>query len=213
MISVVLLVRDEPNLAMFLLELHKVMSGVSGQYEVLVMMGDRETLHPEIPDHPNQKVVKTYGDRLERSILAGFSFARGTKIVICDADGYHPINKIPEMIELLDTYEMVVGSRYLSGGELNLSRFRSLVSRCFVLYAHLLGSHHSDPTSGFFAVRKEIVDKVTFKPFTWKIGLEIEMKAKPKLIEIPIVPKPRTAGKSKTSMKTGLKLMRDMLIG
>jgi len=150
---------------------------------------------------------------LERSILSGFSTAQWNKILCIDADGYHPIDKIPGMIKLLDTHEMVAGSRYIPGGELNLSPFRSLVSRCFVRFAHLLGSRLSDPTTGFFAVRKEVIDKVVFKPFTWKICLEIDTKAKPKLAEIPIVPKPRTTGASKTSMKTGLKLARDMIVG
>lgn len=213
MISIILPIRDEPGIAETLLEMHKIVSDIPSEYEVLVMMGDRETLHPEIPDHSNQRIIKTYGDSLERSILTGFSFARGSKIIACDADGYHPIHKIPEMINLLGTYEMVVGSRYLPGGEVNMGWFRSLVSRCFVLYAHLLGSRLSDPMTGFFAVRKEVIDKVVFKPFTWKTCLEIDMKAKPTLTEIPIIPKPRTVGESKTSLRTGLRLMGDMLIG
>jgi len=72
MISIVLPVRDEPNLAMFLRELHEMMSEVPGQYEIIVAMGDRETLHPDIPSLPCQRIIKTYGDSLERSILAGF---------------------------------------------------------------------------------------------------------------------------------------------
>ncbi len=189
------------------------MTEVPERYEILIAIGDREKLYPDIPPLPNQRIIKTYGDTLERSILAGFSFAKGTKIVVCDVDGYHPISRIPEMLKLLDTYEMVAGSRYLPEGELNMSLFRSLVSHLFVLFAHLLGSRLSDPMTGFFAFRKEIIDKMLFRPFTWKTCLEIDMKARPTLKEVSIVPKPRTAGMSKTSMKTGLKLARDMLLG
>jgi len=213
MSTIVVPCRDEPGIPTFLHRLHEVMLAVPGHYEVLVMMGDRETLYPEVPDHPNQRVIKTYGDTLERSILTGFSTAQWNKILCIDADDYHPVGKIPEMIKLLDTYEMVAGSRYIPGGELNMSWFRGLVSRCFVLYAHLLGSRLSDPMTGFFAVRKEIIDKVVFKPFTWKTCLEIDMKAKPRLTEIPIVPKSRTAGVSKSSIKVGLKIMRDIVCG
>ena len=189
------------------------MTEVPERYEILIAMGDREELYPDLPSLPNQLIIKTYGDNLERSILAGFSFAKGTKLVVCDVDNYHPYHKIPEMVRLLDTYEMVVGSRYLPEGELNMSLFRSLVSQLFVHYAHLFGSHLSDPMTGFFAVRKDVVNKVKYRPFTWKTCLEIELKAKPRFIEIPIVPKPRTTGISKTSMITGLKLARDMLLG
>jgi len=211
--SIIVPVKNEPDLDDFLLRLFDAVHSEIADYEVIIVMGDREKLFPNIPSLPNQRVIKTYGDSLERSILTGFSFARGSKVVVCDADGYHPVDKIPEMIRLLGTYEMVAGSRYIPGGELNMSWFRSLVSRCFVFYAHLLGSRLSDPMTGFFAVRKDVIDKVVFKPFTWKICLEIDMKAKPKLVEIPIVPKPRTVGASKTSLRTGLKLARDMING
>lgn len=213
MITIIVPTRDEPDIAAFLLRLFDSIHSEFADYEVIVVMGDREELFPDIPSLPNQRVIKTYGDSLERSILTGFSFARGSRILVCDSDGYHPSDKIPEMIKLLETHEMVAGSRYIPGGELNMSWFRSLVSQCFVGFAHLLGSRLSDPMTGFFAVRKDVIDKVKFKPFTWKICLEIDMKAKPRLAEIPIVPKLRTAGESKTSMKTGLKLARDMIIG
>jgi len=209
--SIIVPAKNEPDLGNFLLRLFNTIRSEIADYEVIIGMGDREELFPDIPSLPNQRVIKTYGDSLERSILTGFSFARGSRIVVCDADDYHPVNKIPEMVRLLDTYEMVVGSRYVPGGELNMSWFRSLVSRCFVFYAHLLGSRLSDPMTGFFAVRKDVIDRVVFKPFTWKVCLEIDMKARPKLAEIPIIPGPRVAGKSKTSLKTGLKLVRDMV--
>ncbi len=211
--SIIVPAKNEPDLGNFLLRLFDVIHSKFADYEVIIAMGDREKLFPDIPSLPNQRVIKTYGDSLERSILTGFSFARGSKILVCDADEYHPVDKIPEMITLLGTYEMVVGSRYIPGGELNMSWFRSLVSRCFVLYARLFGSRLSDPMTGFFAVRKDVVDRVVFKPYTWKTALEIDIKAQPTLYEIPIVPKPRTAGISKSSIKTGLKLMRDIVCG
>ena len=69
------------------------MSSIPSRYEIIIAMGDRETLYPHIPPLPNQRVIKTYGDTLERSILAGFSFAKGTKIIVCDADNYHPYSR------------------------------------------------------------------------------------------------------------------------
>lgn len=204
-------IRNEPNISQFLLELHKILAADLGTYEILVVIGDRETLHPDIPSLPHQKIIKTYGDSLERSILNGFSSTKSDKIVVCDADGCHPIERIPKMFYLLDKYEMVIGSRYIEGGRSDLGPFRNFVSSCFKTWAHLFGSKLSDPMAGFFAVRKEVIDKVKFKPFTWKTCLEIEMKARPEFTEIPIVAKQRTdSGVSKTSVKIGLKLMWDI---
>jgi len=209
--TIIVPVRDEPNLGEFLLRLFDIMHPRHGDYEIIVAMGDREKVHPTIPSLPNLRVIKTYGDSLERSILSGFSYARGSKIAVCDADGYHPIKHLPRMFKLLNEYEMVAGSRYLPGGRANHGLFRDFISWCFVQWAHLFGSTLTDPMTGFFAVRKDVIDRVRFKPFTWKTCLEIEMKAHPRLIEIPMVAGQREAGVSKSSIKTGLKVIWDIL--
>ena len=120
MISVIVPVRDELNIADFITRLHKIVSSLPDEYEIIVAMGDNETLHTEVPDLPSVRVIKTYGDSLERSILGGFSHARGDKILVTDADDCHPIEKIPEIFYGLDKYEMVVGSRYIPGGKSDL---------------------------------------------------------------------------------------------
>jgi len=211
MISIIVPVRDEPELGKFLLKLFNIMHPRMGDYEVIIAMGDREKEFPDILNLPNQCVIKTYGDSLERSILSGFSHAKGGKLAVCDADGYHPIEQLPQMFKLLDKYEMVVGSRYISGGQANHGVFRDIISWCFVQWAHLFGSVLTDPMTGFFAVRKDVIDKVKYKPFTWKTCLEIEMKAHPNVIEIPMIAGRREVGVSKSSIKVGLKLMWDIL--
>ena len=101
---------------------------------------------------------------------------------------------------------MVVASRYIPGGKSDLGPFRNFVSWCFVNWARLFGSNLTDPMAGFFAVRSSIVEKVKFKPFTWKTCLEIELKARPSITEIPIVAKRREKGLSKAKAMTGLKI-------
>jgi len=213
MISVILPVKNEPNLPDFLIRLHTVLEKLNTSYEVIIAMGDREDNWADPPEHPNQRVIKTYGDSLERSILAGFSFSKGELLVVCDVDNYHPVSAIPLMVTRLAQYEMVAGSRFISGGRLNMSPFRTFISKFFRSCARSYGSRLSDPMTGFFGIRKEVIDKVTFKPYIWKVALEIEMKSRPTLYEIPIVPQPRMAGISKSSIKIGLKLMRDMISG
>jgi len=211
MISIIVPVKDEPKIGDFLFQLHEVMSHVSDQYEVLVVTGDREEHNYPFPSLPNQRHLVSYGDSLERSILLGFSTAQWNKVLCIDADGYHPVDKIPGMIKLLDEYEMVVGSRYVPGGQANHGILRDIVSWCFVKWAQLFGSTLTDPMTGFFAVRKDVIDKVKYKPFTWKTCLEIEMKAHPSVFEVPMVAGQREAGVSKSSIKVGLRLMWDIL--
>ena len=183
------------------------MTWVPGPYEVLIVQGDRETLHPDIPGLPNQRILKSYGDSLERAVLLGLSSAKGDRIVVLDADGSHPVHTVPKMFQGLLKYDMVVGSRYLPDSEFEYSTFRTFVSWCFKTYAHVLGSRLSDPMSGFFGVRKEIIEKIRFRPIPWKTALEIELKASPEVMELPIKFTKRQEGMSKATAKTGLSII------
>ena len=212
MFSVIVPVRDEPNLQDFLSRLHGVLTKLEVPYEVIIAMGDREKKWIEPLSHPNQRVIKTFGDALERSILGGFSHAKGNKIMVTDADDCHPIEKIPKIFYGLDEYEMVVGSRYLAGGKSDLGRFRNFISWIFGKWAKLFGSKLNDPMAGFFGIRREVLDRVQFKPFTWKIPLEIELKAKPTFTTFSVIVRGRTIGKPKTSMRIGIKIAWELLM-
>lgn len=211
--TVILPTRDEPGLEKFLYDLHEIMVDVPGPYEILVVMGDREELNPKTPPLPNQRILKSYGDSLERAILLGFSCAKGDRIVVMDSDGSHPLESVPSLFRKLNEHDMVVGSRFLLDSEFNQSSFRKIVSQFFIRWAHLYGSKLTDPMSGFFGIRKSILDKISFLPFTWKTALEIELKGQLDVAEIPIKFNKRTSGFSKASAKTGLKILWDLVRG
>jgi len=209
-ISVVVPVRDEPEIATFLLRLHEVLGDLREPYEVVVVTSDKEQQHTPIPALPHQKVFKSYGDSLERAILLGFSVAEGEKIVVMDSDGSHPPETIPKLVEVLSEHELVVASRFLPESRFNYSLFRRVVSWVFVKYAQLLGSRLSDPMSGFFAVRKSLVEKLRFKPVKWKVALEIELKSRVNTSEVAFTFRKRSAGYSKAKIFTGLKILWDV---
>ncbi len=211
MISIILPVLNEPELPNFIASLISSLKGLTDSYEIIVVTGDRETGNTVVPTFGDVKHFISYGDSLERAILMGFSTACGDKLLVMDADGSHPIGKIPEMITVLDSFDMVVGSRFVPGSVFNQTSFRRLVSHFFISIAHLAGSRLNDPMSGFFGFNKHILDGVKFKPVTWKTCLELELKTTPSLKEIPIKFNKRQAGVSKTSFKIGLKLLRDII--
>lgn len=208
MLSVVVPVKDEPNLEAFLHRVHAAVQGLD--YELLIVKGDRESGVYLYPNAGRQRVVTTYGDSLERSILNGFSHSRGDHIVVLDADGSHPPEMISEMDGLLGEYELVVGSRFLEGSVFKSSAYRRLVSWLCIAAARQAGSKLTDPMSGFFAVRRGVVERCRFKPLTWKTALEIELRAKPRVKEVPIVFAERSVGESKTSLRVGVKLLWEL---
>ncbi len=185
------------------------MTEVPERYEILIAMGDRETLYPDIPFLPNQRILKSYGDSLERAILTGFSHAKGSKIVVMDGDGSHPPELIPQIIKGLDDYQMVVPTR--NPDKKNANPIRSVITTLFTILARLKGSNLSDPMSGYFAIKKELIEKVKFRPIRWKTCLEIELATQPQILEIPYTFGGRVVGKSKANFKTGIKLIYDLI--
>ena len=212
MLTVVLPVKNEPQLPSFLLRLHEVLESIPEPYEVLVVRGDREKLNNPLPPLPNQTELKCYADSLERAILLGFSSAKGDKICVCDADGSHPVELIPTMISHLPNCDMVVGSRFLLESKFHQTFFRRFITKFFIKYAKFFGAEIDDPMSGFFVFNKKLLEKVQFKPFCWKVCLEILLKTNSKVKEVPIHFTNRTSGISKTNLRVGVKILLDLMM-
>jgi dolichol-phosphate mannosyltransferase len=212
MLSIIVPVKNEPNLDSFLFRIHEVMADIPEQYEIIIVQGDRETKFYQYNLMPHQKTVWTYGDSLERSILNGFSHANGEKIIVMDSDFSHPPELIPKFTKALDEYDMVVGSRFVKGSKFESSFYRKAISWGCIELAKVAGTKLSDPMSGYFGIKKDILKGIRFKPIVWKTALEIELKAKPTIKEIPITFVERTIGESKTTTRVGLKIIKELLL-
>jgi dolichol-phosphate mannosyltransferase len=210
MLSILIPVKNEPDLNPLLFRIHEVVECIPDQYEVLIIQGDKERGFYPYVHLPHQRTVWTYADSLERSILNGFSSSKGDRIIVLDADGSHPLEKIPELYRALDKYDMAVGSRFIEGAEFKSSALRQLVTSGCKYLAWFAGSALSDPMSGFFAIRREILDNIRFKPLTWKVCLEIELKAQPSIVEVPIHFVERSVGISKTTLGVGMKILLEL---
>ncbi|MGA8275403.1 MAG: polyprenol monophosphomannose synthase [Thermoplasmata archaeon] len=147
-------------------------------------------------------VVRNRGRKLglASAVQDGFALARGSVIVVMDADGSHPPSAIPKLVEAVTTggAEFALGSRYMPGGSSpGLTRVRRLISRGATALARPLVPV-ADPMSGFFAFRRQVLSRAPLSPLGFKIGLEIMVRCRPQPIaEIPIAFRPRTAGSSK----------------
>jgi dolichol-phosphate mannosyltransferase len=121
-----------------------------------------------------------------------------------DADFSHPVNKIPELVVpiLSGAADIVVGSRYVSGGSIgHWPLLRRVTSQGAVLLARPLTSV-KDPVAGYFFFRKEVIDDVVLSPVGFKILLEILVRGNySKVKEIPVSFTDREGGKSKLSIK------------
>ena len=141
---------------------------------------------------------------LSSAILRGVQHATGDMIVVMDSDMSHPPQIIPKMVETLRQYQcdLVVASRYIKGGKIRgWTLKRKIISKVATWVAKKgLGVKPSDPMSGFFVFRKNILKEINFDAIGYKILLEILVKKSGiNVKEIPYTFEDRAWGSSKLS--------------
>jgi glycosyltransferase involved in cell wall biosynthesis len=100
------------------------------------------------------------------ALRAGFRYATAHGfdcVVQIDADGQHDADHVDELLRALDDaggpWDMVVGSRFAGGGDHPMSRVRRWCIRLLSLVIARSGRVRiSDPTSGFRAIRRPLLD-------------------------------------------------------
>ena len=151
--------------------------------------------------------------------LAGFEFAlaRGAEVVIVmDADFSHDPRHLPTMIDASTRCDLVLGSRYVAGGQiLNWPRLRRVLSRSGSLYARvILGVKVRDLTTGFRCVRRRVLETVepsTLRAQGYVFNIELTYRALLSgfsVEEIPIHFRDREEGDSKMSLPIAIEALR-----
>lgn len=196
LVDVIIPTRNESkNIARVIGEVVKA----SPSYNVIVV-DDSEDNHQTrvLAMMSGAKVIAGHHKGLGQAILDGLKASNADVAVVMDADLSHPPAKIPALVAACSNgCNMAIGSRYVSGGSIVGWTFkRKLISLVASALAYPI-TRMRDNTSGFFALSKSLVRDVELKPESWKIMLEILVKAKAKAVEIPIEFRDRQAGKSK----------------
>jgi dolichol-phosphate mannosyltransferase len=125
-----------------------------------------------------------------------------------DADLSHEPEALPSLVDpIAGGTELVIGSRYIPGGEIpNWRWHRRLLSRGGNIYAStLLGLHVSDATAGFRCYSASLLKRIELDQVRAEgYGFQIEMtyaarRAGAKVLEVPIRFVDRVDGESKMS--------------
>ena len=134
-------------------------------------------------------------------------------VVEMDADLSHDPADVPRLLAALgEGADLAVGSRYLNGIRiLNWPQSRLWISTFGGWYARTLtGLPMTDPTSGFKAIRRRVLEGLNWDQFTSQgYGLQVELhffawQAGFKVQEVPIVFTERREGNSKMSTHIAL---------
>ncbi len=150
-----------------------------------------------------------YKDGFQRALDMG-----AEAIVQMDADFSHSPSYIPQMLELLGEYDVVVGSRYVKGGATDerWSFGRYLLSWwANSIYTRLiLGTRQLDTTAGFKAWRRATLagiglSRIASNGYDFQVEMTyVAEKLGYKVKEIPIYFEDRRIGQSKMNMSVKL---------
>lgn len=145
------------------------------------------------------KVIERQERGLATAVLRGFAEAHGEAMGVMDADLSHPTELLQPLIAALDHAELVVASRHIQGGAVEeWPWYRKFASWFATQLTRPLGIQVSDPMSGYFFLRRSVLDGVHCSPIGYKILLEVILKGKYQRIqEIGYVFRNREVGKSK----------------
>jgi len=150
----------------------------------------------------------------------GIESSSGSIIITMDADLSHNPKMIPQMVEELSRgNDIVLGSRYVEGGEIERwSIYRKFMSRSANKVAKLvLGLHANDLTTGFRAYKKDALNAIEFQGLTstgYSILMEAVFRAERahlKIKEIPITFYDRKGGSSKLGVAEQFKYILTVL--
>ena len=143
---------------------------------------------------------------LAGAVLEGVMASAAPVVAVIDADLQHDETILPRMLGLIRSgeAELVVGSRYLTpeGLDTGLSPMRLAGSRLATWIARLvLRAEVSDPVSGFFMIRRNLVERVAPRLSSqgFKVLFDIIASQPDKLhiAEVPYAFAERQAGDSK----------------
>jgi dolichol-phosphate mannosyltransferase len=212
--------REGENIGAVLRAVHDVLAGAGIRGEILVVDDNSpddtipgvRALQPAFPELT--LVVRTADPGLSQSVVEGFTRARAPVLLVMDADLSHPPALIPRCLgEIRAGADVVIGSRYMPGGGIeDWPLSRRVISAGATFLGRVLFPEVTDPVSGFFAVKKEVVAGAPLRPRGYKILMEVLGKGTwSRAREIPFVFQDRKAGSSKLRPGTILDYARQVL--
>jgi len=197
---------EAENLRVLLPRLEDTLKGL--EYEVIVVDDDSPDGSWRVARDHGEKDARVRFVRRENArglgtaVLEGFRQARGRVLAVMDADLQHDETILPRIVEESRRNELVVATRFAKGGGTGRwSWLRKLQSRVASELAHLvLDVRLSDPMSGFFALRREVYERVAdrMRGQGFKVLVELDCLARPQTVaEVPYVFRLRKSGRSK----------------
>lgn len=196
---------EETMIAPLINRIQDTLDSLPHTYEIIVVDdGSQDNTAHCAQEAGARVIVHPYNIGNGAAVKTGIRNARGDILVMLDADGQHPPEEIPRLLELLDPYDMVVGARTR---ESDSDWHRNIANSVYNWFAsYVCGRKIEDLTSGFRVIKADVARSFVYLlPNTFSYPTTITLavvRAGYSLFYVPITA-PRRVGKSK------IKLFRD----
>lgn len=158
---------EEKNIENLVDKLRKEFKGIN--FEIVIVDDNSKDKTPKIIDELAKKGNLMALHRLtERgyfsAYLDGITIANGKYIITMDSDFSHPPKIAREFLKYKNKYDIVSGSRYMKGGEMDAPFFRKYGSTFLnKLCAFILGLNITDIAGDFHLMKKQKFNELEFK--------------------------------------------------
>jgi len=200
---------ESGNISPLVEQIHKAISNYN--YEILFVDdastdGTLEKIEHLGKEYPVRAIVRRDERGLASAVVKGFQNAGGDILVVMDADLQHPPAIIGQLVKAIEKgADIAVASRYVPGGGCaEWSGLRKLISRGAIFLAWLFLPQSrivKDPMSGFFALKRSVVEQARLEPVGYKILLEVLVMGRYRQVaEVPFQFQLRELGESKLNL-------------
>jgi dolichol-phosphate mannosyltransferase len=156
---------------------------------------------------------------LGKAVVEGMRAAKADWVCVVDGDLQHPPEVIPQLLHhaYATNTTLVAASRLTEGGSTaGLSLRRKVISYALAFGSRLVFSQQlrkvTDPLTGFFLFRRDMVNPDDLQPEGFKILLEVLVRSpRLRVSELPFEFAERNTGESKANSNEAVKLFRQML--
>jgi dolichol-phosphate mannosyltransferase len=199
---------EEENLRLLLPRLVKELTMIGDTFEILII----DTIQPmdntkDICETNKSKYVsRENGNNYGDAIRTGIKLAQGEYTIFMDADGSHSPEFVHNLYKYKNDYDIIIASRYVTGGSTDNNRVLILMSYITNLtYSVILNLRYKDISNSFKLYKTNSLKKLTLKCKNFDIVEEILYKIKKNndkinVLEIPYSFKERMFGHTKRNL-------------
>ena len=185
------------------------------EFEIIVVDDDSpdgtwQAVQELVQQNGRLKVIRRLDEKdLTTAVVTGWKAARGNLLGVMDGDLQHPPEVLPVLLKsiLNSQADIVIASRNVEGGGVSEWRpARKLIAFgarfITVLVLPRVVQSVRDPMSGYFLMKRAVIESVALRPIGYKILLEVLARGKYQTItEVPYLFDERKNGKSKLGPK------------